>query len=372
MKIGILTFHRATNYGAILQAYALVSYLRSLGHDAKIVDYKPKGMGQLYASIKVPGLVKKVKRIVLNVLMLPTLKVRIEKRQMYWDYIKNVLPLTDTVEDEIDFPKLDAIFVGSDQVWSTCFTGGVDKFYWGQFDRKGAKLISYAGSAAEDMVGSFNSTHNASLLNTFDSISVREEELKLFLECKLPEKKITKVLDPTLMVGVSYFDDLVKDIKPLPKPYILIYQVIRTKDKDIQKYAKEIAKEKNWDVVEIVNSHLHIWDRGVLRISKELIDPSEFVTLYKYAEYIVTTSFHGTAFSLLFNRPFNVISVSPEVDSRAKDLLVQIGLEERMIELSKNVDNRAIEWENVNEKLRILRIPSRKFILDSLKQYEHS
>lgn len=144
-KIGILTFHRATNYGAILQAYALVQYLRNEGYDAKIVDYKPKGMGILYAQLNVPGLFRKFKRIILNILMLPSLNNRYKKRKMFWDYIKNVLPMTDRIEGTCSIPEMDAFIVGSDQVWSVCFTGGLDPFYWGLFDRKGAKMISYAG-----------------------------------------------------------------------------------------------------------------------------------------------------------------------------------------------------------------------------------
>lgn len=367
MKIGILTFHRATNYGAILQAYALVSYLNSIGHDAKIIDYIPSGMGQLYASVNLSGVVKKIKRIVLNVLMLSSLRSRKQKRDMYWQYIKKVLPMTEPVINEDDLPILDAIFVGSDQVWSTCFTGGLDKYYWGQFDRKGAILISYAGSAAEDMVGSFTSNNNALLLNTFDSISVREEELKIFLESKLTEKEITKVLDPTLMAGVSYFERLIRDIKPLPKPYVLIYQVIRKKNAEIQEYAKAVAKKINCDIVEIVNSHLHVWHEGKLTVSSELVNPSEFASLYKHAEYIITTSFHGTAFSLLFNRPFNVVSVSPEVDSRAKDLLEQIGLGNHLITLPCTIGRVDIDWARANSKLEEYRRLSREFINNSLK-----
>lgn len=368
MKIGILTFHRATNYGAVLQAYALVSYLNSIGYDAKIIDYKPKGMGQLYASVSVPGIFKKAKRVVLNILMLQSLRARKAKRDMYWEYISNVLPMTNPVLDEKDFPELDAIFVGSDQVWSTCFTGGLDRFYWGQFDRKGAKLMSYAGSAAEDMQGSFYSTDNAKLLMAFDEISVREDELQIYLQKSLPEKQIVKVLDPTLMAGVSYFDELIKDEKPLERPYILVYQVIRSKDSVIQNYAKQLSEEYGCDVVEIKNGRLYTTNNGKTVVSDGLINPTQFVSLYKYAKYIVTTSFHGTAFSLLFNRPFDVVSVSPDVDSRAKDLLEQIGLRDRMVSLPIQTAKKDINWNLVNRTMDDYRKPSRQFITDSLKK----
>ena len=360
MKIGILTFHRATNYGAILQAYALIQYLINQGYDAKIVDYKPKGMGILYAPINVPGFLKKIKRIVLNLLMLPSLLTRYKKREMFWKYINKVL-------SSGDLPRMDAYIVGSDQVWSVCFTGGIDNLYWGQFDRNGAKLISYAGSAAENMGDSFYSNENAKLLESFDFISVREKELQGYLQTQIPNKKIEKVLDPTLMAGVDFFDELIADEMPLEKTYVLVYQVIRTKDALISEYAKQIASRAGWDIVEIKNSRLYICSQGKFSISKELQNPTQFVSLFKYAQFVITTSFHGTAFSLMFNRPFNVVSISDEVDSRSKDLLMQLNLTDRLVLLPLNKVQKNIDWKDVNSRLQELRMPSREFLKKALR-----
>jgi len=366
MKVGILTFHRATNYGAVLQAYALIQYLINQGYDARIVDYKPKGMGILYAPINVPGFLKKIKRIMLNLLMLPSLLTRYKKREMFWKYINKVLPMTDIVLSSGDLPRMDAYIVGSDQVWSICFTGGIDNLYWGQFDRNGAKLISYAGSAAENMGDSFYSNENAKLLESFDFISVREKELQGYLQTQIPNKKIEKVLDPTLMAGVDFFDELIADEVPLE--YVLVYQVIRTKDALISEYAKQIASRAGWDIVEIKNSRLYICSQGKFSISKELQNPTQFVSLFKYAQFVITTSFHGTAFSLMFNRPFNVVSISDEVDSRAKDLLMQLNLTDRLVSLPLNKVQKDVDWEGVNFKLQELRIPSREFLKKALRR----
>ena len=368
MKVGILTFHRATNYGAVLQAYALIQYLINQGYDARIVDYKPKGMGILYAPINVPGFLKKIKRIMLNLLMLPSLLTRYKKREMFWKYINKVLPMTDIVLSSGDLPCMDAYIVGSDQVWSICFTGGIDNLYWGQFDRNGAKLISYAGSAAENMGDSFYSNENAKLLESFDFISVREKELQGYLQTQIPNKKIEKVLDPTLMAGVDFFDELIADEVPLENKYVLVYQVIRTKDALISEYAKQIASRAGWDIVEIKNSRLYICSQGKFSISKELQNPTQFVSLFKYAQFVITTSFHGTAFSLMFNRPFNVVSISDEVDSRAKDLLMQLNLTDRLVSLPLNKVQKDVDWEGVNFKLQELRIPSREFLKKALRR----
>lgn len=368
-KIGILTFHRATNYGAILQAYALVQYLRKEGYDAKIVDYKPKGMALLYAPINVPGIFKKFKRVVLNLIMLSSLHERYKKRKMFWNYISNVLPMTEKIIGICDVPKMDAFIVGSDQVWSVCFTGGLDPLYWGLFEKYGARMISYAGSAAENMNESFYSNSNAKLLKSFDYISVREDELQKHLQQALPNKDIEKVLDPTLMVGVECFEKLVKCEEPLGKPYILVYQVVRTKDRQIQDYAKWLSGKNGWDIVEIYNSRLHRYSNGVLTISDSLVTPTQFVSLFKYAQFIITTSFHGTAFSLLFNRPFIVVSISEAVDSRAKDILSQLGIIDRLVNLPVIEPLVEIDWDQTNKKLSELRIPSRQFLKKALTDY---
>ena len=367
MKIGILTFHRATNFGAILQAYGLVSYLKKQGHDVQVVDYKPAGMGLLYAPINVPTLFRKLKRIALNIYMLPSLPTRAKKRKMFWQYTESHLPLTNKILKEEDLPIFDAIFVGSDQVWSAKFTGGVDKFYWGQFDKKGAKLLSYAGSAAEDMDGSFYNTQNAELLNCYDAISVREDELKEYLQRELPKKQISKVLDPTLLAGREVFEELVKSERNPTEPYVLIYQVIRDKDEEIQRYAKIISDKLGCAIYEIKNSQLYITRIGETRTIPGLINPSGFVNFFRNAKYVITTSFHGTAFSILFNRPFSVVSVSAEVDSRAKDILQQLNLDERMIILPQDTFNMELDWNSINTNLENKRRPSELFIEESLK-----
>ncbi|WP_347029337.1 polysaccharide pyruvyl transferase family protein, partial [Blautia wexlerae] len=196
-----------------------------------------------------------------------------------------------------------------------------------------------------NMGDSFYSNENAKLLESFDFISVREKELQGYLQTQIPNKKIEKVLDPTLMAGVDFFDELIADEVPLEKKYVLVYQVIRTKDALISEYAKQIASRAGWDIVEIKNSRLYICSQGKFSISKELQNPTQFVSLFKYAQFVITTSFHGTAFSLMFNRPFNVVSISDEVDSRAKDLLMQLNLTDRLVSLPLNKVQKDVDWE---------------------------
>lgn len=117
---------------------------------------------------------------------------------------------------------------------------------------------------------------------------------------------------------------------------------------------------------EKVSRYLNV-NNGNGYVENGMVDPTMFVALYKHASYIITNSFHGTAFSLMFNRPFDVVSVSSEVDSRAKNLLYQVGLEDRMINLPCDCSSARIDWSIVNQKMDDLRKPSRVFINEALR-----
>lgn len=365
-KIGILTFHRATNYGAILQAYGLLSYLNNQGYEAKIIDYAPSGMGRLFMPIKATSIKAIIKSILLNVYNLRSLRRRYKKLKVFTKYINGVLPLTKKVSGVNNVPKFDAYIVGSDQIWNVCFTGGIDPLYWGVFNRKEGKMISYAGSAAENMDNSFYSNDNYKLLETFDSISVREYELQKYLEDKLPNKSISKVLDPTLLAGPECFKQLTKGQRIISNKYILIYQVIRSRNDSVYEYAKKIAHKFGCEVIEINRSKINIIGSNTNSYNR-IVDPSMFVNLFQHAEYIITTSFHGTAFSLLFNKPFSVISINDAINSRAKDLLDSVGLSSRLITLPAEIEASSINWQDVNSNLDELRKKSEYFLAEALK-----
>lgn len=136
----------------------------------------------------------------------------------------------------------------------------------------------------------------------------------------------------------------------------------------IQKFVADIAKRNDWEIIELPSSIN--FSKMLFRPNKYMqwASPIDFVTLFRNAKFVVTTSFHGTAFSLLYNVPFYVISISKSVDSRAADLLSQLGLSRRLIKLPQEEIDYDIDWESVNSKLDKLRLDSRKFLNDSISK----
>jgi hypothetical protein len=276
MKIGILTFHRATNYGAVLQAYSLREYLKGQGYDVSVIDYTPNGMGRLFMEVKGYPLVIGIKRMVRNILNLPSLPLKLTRRRLFSRFVKDHLNITNRVLEGDSVVGFDYIFIGSDQVWNIDFTNHRhDSFYWGKSNFGTARLVSYAASASENLELSITEDC-IPLLNKFFRISVREEELanRLF-ELGL-NKKITKVLDPTLIVDKNVFQSFLRNLN---LRYVLLYQVKKPKDNHAYEIAKQIAETKGIKVIEIcsyVSSNKVILDHPL----KKRVNPAEFVNFF--------------------------------------------------------------------------------------------
>ena len=191
MKIGILTFHDAHNYGAVLQAYALKKYIQSLGHEAKIINYHHKTIPDGFPR---------------------------EGHEERWDkFNKFINELTDfeeevcTSEEDLEKQDVDAWICGSDQIWNTEITRGFNKGFFLDFETK-SKKISYAVSMGIPELPEEHEEHFKRSINKLDVISVREESLKEYAK-KFTNKKIEKTLDPTLLLEASDYDNLLLDNK---------------------------------------------------------------------------------------------------------------------------------------------------------------
>lgn len=149
MKIGILTFHRAHNYGAVLQAYALVTYLRGQGYQAEIIDYRPKSIENAHGTLPIGRLknLSFVRKIIFLIKILPYLPARYRRAKKFHTFINSMPTSKDIYTDKFNSIKgYDYIIVGSDQVWNSHITNGLSPFYSGDI-KSDAKWISYAASA---------------------------------------------------------------------------------------------------------------------------------------------------------------------------------------------------------------------------------
>ena len=359
MKIGILTFHCAHNYGAVLQAYAMQEYLIKLGHDCFVVNYKPDYLVDPYKVLDI----KKTKELNVKKYMskvvrqLLTLDIRFKRYDKFEHFINNQLNLRDVdLEKEND---IDAFIVGSDQVWNKYICNGFDKYYFGKFSSsKNKKLIAFAASRGFAAITDTDKNNFIDAIKNFTAISVREESFQNFFRT-ISNKDIPLVLDPTLLAGRDILDKIAE--KPnVNDDYILIYQV--SENPYTLSIAQRIAKELNCKIISLV-----AWPSYKRsEILDQTASPEKFLGYIKYAKFVVTTSFHGTALSVLFNKQFFSVSLGNHIDDRSQTLLNSLSLENRVIhDLNFEINNK-INYKDVNDKMNSLRQESEIYILNSL------
>lgn len=359
MKIGILTFHCAHNYGAVLQCYALQEYLKSLGHDVYVIDYRPKYLTGFrgYRPFS-PGLLWRK-----NVMKLPS-HIRMELRlygnrqrryRVFRDFIAHRLrlyPYSSKISDQ-DF---DCCIYGSDQIWSAQICGGnLDPVFLGQ--GVNTRRIAYAGS---NRLHDFSDKDNKELIDAlkyFDAISVREHDFELYLKRK-SQLDLTTVLDPTLIVGANCFADIAK--VPQEKDFIFMYEM--GSDSELGTMAYNLADKMKLPVIQVV-SDLY---RDSNKINSKVLSVEEFLGYIKYAKCIVTNSFHGTALSIILEKTFYSKRQNTSADGRIENLLSQAGLMSRFVENGAELNLMDIDYSVVHKKLNPVIEYSRNWLKENV------
>lgn len=347
MKIGILTFHRAHNYGAILQAYALQEMLRSKGHCVEFIDYRNPYLLSVYNWFSWKRFItKNVMRTIKELSLIIKRKRRYDNFQ---HFIQSKLYVSSQSYNLISY---DIIIIGSDQVWNTKLTHGFDFMYWGNWNHNNTVVASYAASM-EDHISPDKKTEISKLLKNFNFISVREESIKNQLRL-LTDRNINVVIDPTLLLNRERWLEI--ESKPIVKgDYILLYQV--RNNEIAENIAKQISKRLSTKIV-------HLSARIDLGNDKETISsgPLEFLSLFCHAKFVVCTSFHGTIFSLIYHVPFCSVILKDGNDARVINILSQVGLEERGVSEYANHLFSPVNWKSVDERIDKMRQESMNYL----------
>ncbi len=358
MRIGILTFHCAHNYGAVLQCYALQEFLKSKGHNVEIIDYRPYYLLRPYKIFKIERILSHnpIKLLKNTFRELALLYYRYVRYYNFETFITNKLNLSLRVRENNIPNKYDIYIIGSDQVWNPKITKGFDNIYFASFpfEKEKKKYISYAASMGVQELTAEQKQYIKSSLCNFDKISVRENNLCKLLE-PLTSNTINQVIDPTLLIKVADWNQLV--IKPnINSKYVLVYQV-RT-NKETLKIANNIARQIGGVVIEAV-AWLNI---RCFKNKYQVATPEAFLGLIKYADCVVTTSFHGTAFSIIFNKVFYTLLLNDGKDSRSLSLLESVGLKDRAISINSTISFTSIDYSEVNYRLNQIRKDSEKYL----------
>lgn len=282
MKIGILTFHTALNYGAVLQAYASVRFLKSRGHEVFVVDYRNRGVSRYFSPFYWDNNRLK-KEGVRYVAKYPFMVCsRLKKTREFYRFITDNLPLCSCREAE----GLDLLFVGSDQIWNKQLTDGKDPVYYGE-EFPSVRKVTWAASAGKVMP---DNDDIQSLIRRFEFISVREQSLA----DRIPHSVLLP--DPTLMLSHQEWKKLVH---PVTGRYLLAYPMAHVEE--VMEVANRKAQEMGVSV-KVISPVIKLGSNWIQTAS-----PEDFISLIFSAEYVVTSSFHGAVFSLVFERPHTFV-----------------------------------------------------------------
>ena len=367
-KVDIITFQCAHNYGAILQVYALQQTIEKMSKKVEIINYKNKIIEQQYKVINVDkkNLKNFLKSIVSAILFF---QKRYKRYENFEKFIKERLTLTKVYKNEEvlknDFPIADIYVTGSDQVWNSKITYGLQDAYTLNFGKKNIKKISYAASVGDSSLVIKNKEIYEKKLSILNYISVREEDAKKELE-KIIDKPITVVLDPTLLLTQNDWNQEIQSMQAIKEKYILAY-VVQPDDEYI-KIVNDLSEKTGLKIIHF--GKRNIGYKNVLK-SAYTEGPLEFINYIKNAEYVVATSFHATVFSIIFHKKFFIIP-HKKTGSRVTNLLDKLGIENRTfntLEEFQGIDyNFETNWDNVEDKLEKERKKSLKWLEKAINE----
>lgn len=343
MKLGTVTFHRAVNYGAVLQTYALQRIINEKGQECEVIDYQCEAFRDSYKVIKINF--QSLKGCISSILQIPFKYLKNKKFKRFIIEkinISNEKYTLNTISNAND--RYEKFIVGSDQVWN-CNLTNFDKTYFLDFVNDDKKKNSYAASFGFSDVPKEKMKDYKELLKNYNLLSVREHTGKEIVN-KLTNKESTITLDPVLLLSSKQWEEVMKKPKMTEK-YILVYYL---NDTSVFRYADKLSKVTGYNVVCIQNSI----KRPIKAKYVNTSGPEEFLGLFMEAEYVITDSFHGTAFSIIFKKQFwTLLNTSKEnKNSRITSLLKQLNLEERILSDLKELDlNLKVNYNDVSVNL---------------------
>lgn len=342
MKAGIITFHDANNYGAVLQVYALKTKMNEYC-ESEIINYYNQNF---HKSENIKG----IKRKLLSLMYKNDIK---NKNKEFTDFRKKQLNINKDIIKTEDLKtlnsKFDLFISGSDQVWNLRCSGNNDTYFL-DFVMDNKKKIAYSASFGTNEP-KLDEKH-LNYIKDFAKISVREKSGQKYLNKNGIEA--IKTSDPVFLLRKEEWDNLAEEDND---KYILVYEVVN--GVNMINFAKKLSKMYGIKIVVITSSNKPIWGVKTIRSA----GPMKWLKLIKNAEYVITNSFHGLAFSLIFNKQFFIEQLSnSDSNTRMIELLEEFGLKSRVLDNIKDKKIDIIQFNDVNKKIEINREDSIKYI----------
>lgn len=346
--VGILTFHYADNYGAVLQTYALRKKINSLADcGAEIINFAPKGFSySLYKNEE------KARQSL------------IYKRQLFEEFLKDKCGVSGTMISKITGNQYDYYCVGSDQVWNLNFADM--EFFLPHIDEDAVR-ISYAASIGMGLAKAYQQKEIfQKYVSKFKAVSLREREYVDFIRnvCK---KECRCVLDPTLLLEESDYTDIVSKDRLKNESFIFFFW-LKHDDRLMQgvEFANTVSRKYHLPIVHSIadaGKYMFNMDAGCMMYE----GVENFLWYIKNAKFVITNSYHATLFSIQFRTPFYTFVVK-SMRSRIDTLVETLGIGDRVVEgyIGSNEMNDKVDFDSIHTKIQEERIASMQFLKEAL------
>lgn len=358
MKIGIVTYHRAHNYGAVMQALATRFVLEEMGHEVYYVDYWPDYHKEMYAlfprkRFKKFNILQKAKFLLLLFIHYKSKKRRINNFEAFFK--EHIYPYCRPVEESYDI-----VIYGSDQIWrKQKALGTYNPFYFGQNDLNAKRHISYAASMGIITYDESDKQALKKYLSHLNYISVRETDLK-----KLVEElgyNCVQSLDPSLLLNRRQWYSLVNIQPDILEKYVLYYKL--QGNSFVEQELARFALKRNLKLITLYGEAKEDTEDNLTTAS-----PLRMLSLINGAEFVFTSSYHGLAFSIIFHKPFYAAFMKNS--GRARSLLSELNLLDRLLEPNSLIprNESVIDFEKTDRILESKRKPSLEYLRKSISE----
>ncbi len=353
-KIGIITMHRINNYGSVLQAFALQYIIEKMGFDVQLIDYNYPNIFQYTRGVALPKNDWKAKVIKSMSWLHPYNRYDYK----FQDFRNRYFKLSPYYKDfDVIHQKAisyDLYITGSDQVWNPKFTKG-DTTFLLDFAEKNANKISYASSFSCTQLGKEYEATYSELLAQYQAISVREWG-GVELVKRLTGQQAVITVDPTLLLDDNAWKTVVSKRCRYSKNYILLYVLSYSFNPVpyIYDLALYLSRKLNLQIV-VLGKHPYL---SKYKNVESILDagPLEFLQLIENAVCVVTSSFHGTAFSVNYKKPVYAVVNDKNDDDRVSSFLSDLSLDESIIPMGMALDTIPLDmhsessWSILNQK----------------------
>ncbi len=368
MKILIVTIYNVTNYGAVLQTFATQEILSKYG-DVKVLNYNNPHINGEMKLLRFNKSLKSILSVGKDLFRILPRRRLIKKFNSFIDSNLNITKeyYNEELLNEI-LLDYDIVLSGSDQVWNPACVSKksiIDEVYFLNFYNSNAKKISYSSSFGSYSFSKCEEVKLKELLSKFSNISIREKDGYNYLQRLLPDKSISHVLDPTLLISKNKWVNLLGlKSKSSREKYILVYSVPKTKL--IANAVDYFSSKLN---LKIISIDQNLSTLG--RVDEQVRDAGikDFIELYLNAEFIITDSYHGTCFSINFEK--NFVAISPgHLSNRLESILTKVGLKDRILSSESEFNSLEIniDYISVIKKLDYERKQSMEFLTNAVSQ----